>query len=414
MKKNRFLLGSAIVLYFVIGLEILIMISPFAGFFYAAINPFLLGAAKYPATRWLSAFYLPHMVIPPDGPLAVIRVLGSVLFVGGLGTFLFCAGQIYSAKFRKKGAVTRGLYRWVRHPQYLALAVSGIGLSILWPRFLAAALWCVMVLAYYALALDEERRMLAAHDEVYRPYMERTGMILPRMIESRILPAGNLRRFVAFPVLVAVVIGGAFGLRSYTIRHLTLWSEGNVAAVAILPEDGFKMEHRMGDILEMPEVRSRLTDDSQYLIYVLPENYIMQGLIADTGGAWKLYKHHHALSMITDWILHPFRHLREGHGTHKAMHAGTSGMSHEEHMTRMASAEAESPGAARQGVIRRLITLRIENTGREKWPYALFAIGARRVPVWIADVEFHELKLISVRDLPSGGTGWGRVPTPTF
>jgi hypothetical protein len=67
MNKKKTLLGSAIVLYFIIGLEILIMISPFAGYFYAVFNPFLLETAKYPATKWLSAFFLPHMVCRPPG-----------------------------------------------------------------------------------------------------------------------------------------------------------------------------------------------------------------------------------------------------------------------------------------------------------------------------------------------------------
>jgi hypothetical protein len=78
MNKTKAILNSALVLYFIIGLEILIMISPFAGFFYAVFNPFLLEIAKYPSTRWLSAFYLPHMVVPPDDFLKSIRIMGSV------------------------------------------------------------------------------------------------------------------------------------------------------------------------------------------------------------------------------------------------------------------------------------------------------------------------------------------------
>ncbi|MEJ2192960.1 MAG: hypothetical protein P8Y39_11585, partial [Nitrospirota bacterium] len=66
MNKKKTVLGGAIVLYFVVGLEILIMISPFAGFFYMVFNPFLLQMARHPATRWLSAFFLPHLVMPPD------------------------------------------------------------------------------------------------------------------------------------------------------------------------------------------------------------------------------------------------------------------------------------------------------------------------------------------------------------
>src|ERR1035437_9590850 len=50
--RSHPIIGGAIVLYFVIGLEVLIMISPFAAFFYAAFNPVLLFLARWPATQW--------------------------------------------------------------------------------------------------------------------------------------------------------------------------------------------------------------------------------------------------------------------------------------------------------------------------------------------------------------------------
>jgi len=84
------------------------MISPFAGFFYSAFNPVLLGMAKYPATKWLSSFFFTHMVVPPNGPLKVVRVMGSVLFLLGIAVFLVCAIQVYSHKFLKRGAVLKG------------------------------------------------------------------------------------------------------------------------------------------------------------------------------------------------------------------------------------------------------------------------------------------------------------------
>src|SRR5208337_3921193 len=143
----------------------------------------LLKLASNSTTRWLSAFYLPHMVLPQDWFLLSVRVLGSVLFVVGMVVFFVCAAQIYFAKFTKKGAVLGGLYSIIRHPQYLALGIAGLGLSILWPRFLTVVLWLVMALVYYFLAKDEERRMLNAHEETYRVYMEKTGMFLPKAIE---------------------------------------------------------------------------------------------------------------------------------------------------------------------------------------------------------------------------------------
>jgi hypothetical protein len=63
---GRFLARGAIVLSFVVALEIVIMISPFALFLYAAFNPILQALDRFAGTRWLTAFFLPHMVVSPD------------------------------------------------------------------------------------------------------------------------------------------------------------------------------------------------------------------------------------------------------------------------------------------------------------------------------------------------------------
>lgn len=390
MNTKKTVLSSAVVLYFIIGLEILIMISPFAGFFYSVFNPFLLELTKYPATKWLSAFFLPHMIVPPDEFLKFIRIMGSVLFVGGTGLFFVCAIQVYSHKFLKKGAVLKGMYSFIRHPQYLNLAIAGIGLSILWPRFLVVVLWLVMALMYYSLAKDEERRMINQHGNSYRKYMSMTGMFLPKRLEKIVLPSGAIGKFAAFCMLIVIAIGGAFSLRAYTIRHLPLWNEGNVTAISIVDEDQLKMEHRMTDVIRMDEVRKRLNSNERYLVYFLPQNYIMQGLIADTGSEWKLYKQHHTTSMITDWIFHPFRHLEEGH---HAMHTHTYNVEG-------------------SGVVKRLIFLKINNANGEK-PYDAFSVNAIRIPSFMTDIDIHNLNVLDFKDL-SYKTGWGSVPTPIF
>ena len=394
MNKTKALGNSAIVLYFIIGLEIMIMISPFAGFFYSVFNPFLLTIAKYPATRWLGSFFLPHMVVPPDDLLKFVRVMGSVLFVLGIAIFFICAIQVYASKFLKKGTVLRGLYSVIRHPQYLGLGVAGLGLSVLWPRFLVPVLWLVMILLYYFLAKDEEGRMLRQYPDTYGDYMKKTGMFLPASLERILLPAGALAKSAVFGLIVALTIEGAFFLRHYTVTHLPLWGNAQVAALPIDSGDLMKLKHRMPEILQLPEVRSRLSEGEHYLVYFLPPNYIMQGLIADTGSDWKLYKHHHTVGMITDWIFHPFRHLTEGH--HAMMHGAAGHPGQEMHA----------------GVVRRLIFLKIEDTPTEA-PYDLLSIGAKRTPQFMVDIEVHNMTLLSLKDLPKE-TGWGTVPTPVF
>ena len=397
MNTQKTLLTSALALYFVIVLEVLIMISPFAGFFYSVFNPILLKLAGHSATRWLSAFYLPHMVLPQDGFLQFVRVMGSVLFVLGMAVFIVCAIRIYTAKFRRKGAVLGGLYAHIRHPQYLALGIAGLGLSILWPRFLTIVLWLFMALVYYFLAKDEERRMLNAHAAPYRNYMSATGMFLPKGIERSITPSSFFGKVILALGFAVVVLGAAFMLRAYTISHLTLWSKTqNVTGIAILPEDGFKMDHRMSDILALKEVKDRMLADKQYLVYFIPQNYIMQGMIADTGGDWKLFDQHHSMAMITDWIFNPFGHLREGH------HAMQNG-AHMQHQN----------GTVKEGgVVRRLIFLSMEDVD-VKEPSDLFAINALRVPQFMVDVDVHNLQLMEIREL-AHGSGWGTVPTPVF
>ena len=372
------------------------MISPFAAFFYAAFNPVLLFLGRWPRTRWLAAFFLPHMVLPPGSLLKIVRVAGSVLFVGGTLVFLICAGQVYSHKLLRRGPVLGGLYAWIRHPQYVALALTGLGLAILWPRFLTIVLWVVMVGIYYLLARDEERRMVSQFSDQYKAYMARTGMFFPRQLEPTLgrLPFAKspvLRPLLGFALLTVAAVGGAFALRAYTVAHLPLWSKEGVSAISILPGDAAMLDHRMGSVLELPDVRSRLAKaPGPILVYLVPTQYIMQGMIADTSAQFRLYEHHQTLAMIMDWILHPFRHLQGGH---MMMHHDT--------------------GAQATGAVRRLIFLRIDAAMTSQTRASLFAINATRTPLFFADVDMHTLALLGLKDL-GPGTGWGRVPTPMF
>jgi protein-S-isoprenylcysteine O-methyltransferase Ste14 len=401
MRKARWLSTGGVVLYFVIALEVLIMISPFAAFFYAVMNPVLLALDRWPATRWLDAFFLPHLVVPPGPLLATVRVLGSVIVLAGGAAFLGCAAQVYGGKLLRRGPATRGLYAAVRHPQYLALAVAGLGLAILWPRFLTLLLWGAMVGLYDLLARDEEWRMLAQHGDAYRRYQEATGRFLPRGVEALLArrpglrgpraPGAHAAALGATAAALALLCG--LGLRAYTVSRLPFWSDGAVWALPVLPGDGVVLEHRLAAALALEPIRTRLAaaGGAPVLVYVVPPAYVMQGMIADTGPEWRLYQRHQTAAMIADWILHPFRHL-EGH------HAG------------MQHGAGPPPGDG--GVARRLIFLRVTAAGSPS-PAALLAIGAERAPLFLADVDLHALEVQAVRELPPG-SGWGRVPTPLF
>ncbi|MFQ6078812.1 MAG: hypothetical protein ACE5NJ_06725, partial [Thermodesulfobacteriota bacterium] len=127
--------GSIILSYGLIALEIIIMVTPFAFYFYSIYGPFLKGLYAFPPTRWLTAFILSYILFSGDPMLNWAERIGFYLFPIGLWIFIIGAVHVYGAKLFRKGPVTNGLYTFVRHPQYLGLIVSGLGLFLFWPRF---------------------------------------------------------------------------------------------------------------------------------------------------------------------------------------------------------------------------------------------------------------------------------------
>jgi protein-S-isoprenylcysteine O-methyltransferase Ste14 len=405
---SRLAARSAILLAFIVAFEIVIMISPFALFFYAVFNPVLLALDHVAATRWLTAFFLPHMIVPPDAFLAAIRVAGSVLFVLGLAAFLACAIQVYAGRLWRTSAAMTGMYAVVRHPQYASLGAAGIGLAIMWPRFLTLVLLAVMFFLYYLLAKDEERRMLARHGEGYRAYADRTGMFVPRSLE-RLLPgrrsvgeqpgAGGLAVILA--LLLVVTVGAGFALRAYTVHHLPLASIDGVDVIGISAEDVEAMRAILPAVLRAPEVSGRLAaaagrEGHRLLAYVVPIDYPMQGMIADTGEEWRLFEQHKTIRMITEYVVHPFAHLTEGHAHGAGVHA--AGMSRH-----------DSPAMKR-----RIIFVDVSSATRPSMSARDdFGIDTRRTPRFFIDVHLHTGEVLQAKDIPSG-SGWGTVPTPVF
>lgn len=109
---------------------------------------------------------------------ALVMVASSAIIF--LGLFLMSKGwsSIHSAQGE---LVTDGIYRHVRHPQYLGLIVITAGLLIQWPTILALAMWPLLAVMYYRLAKKEEREAIEAFGERYEDYRQHTPMFLPAM-----------------------------------------------------------------------------------------------------------------------------------------------------------------------------------------------------------------------------------------
>jgi protein-S-isoprenylcysteine O-methyltransferase Ste14 len=400
--------GGAILLSFIVALEIVIMISPFALFFYSVFNPFLLALNQSPVTRWLTAFFLPHMIVPPNDFLKTVRVLGSVFFIAGMAVFLMCASQVYLGKLLKKGAATGGLYRFIRHPQYLGLAFAALGLAIMWPRLMTLVLFAIMLFLYYLLARDEELRMSARFGESYQTYMGRTGMFIPGVLEQFFARKRDVTRPLSFgkgililATLLVVIVGCGFLLRTYTVHRLPIEQVNGIDVVTITQEDLRPAKDLLPSVLADSTVASKLNHiardrSHRILAFFIPVDYVMQGMIANTGDEWKLFEQHKTIGMITEYILHPFSHLTEGHAQH---------MSTMEHGPEMYN----SPVMKRRIIF---IEVSVDNDSLES-AFDDFNINSERTPHFFVDAHLHTAEILRVQETHAG-SGWDTVPTPMF
>ncbi len=102
------------------------------------------------------------------------------LIITGFGLLLVVAGwrPIYRAK---EELVTKGVYHYVRHPQYVGLLLVTLGWLIHWPTIPTLVMWPILVVMYYRLAKQEEKEMEERFGERYLLYKENVPMFIPRV-----------------------------------------------------------------------------------------------------------------------------------------------------------------------------------------------------------------------------------------
>ena len=287
MRKSRRATTALWLFYVVIVLEILFMISPAALYFYSVYGPSLNLLHRSPATAWLTMFFLPHfsqtrsLLLALQSPLATACIL-----IGGI-VFLVALVQIYASKLRRSGLVSTGLYRFVRHPQYTALAILGLGTLLLWPRFLVLVTYATMLCLYSFLAHREEASCRERFGDAYDGYVQSTGRFLPRVFRagSPRAPAPRRRVVVGLARGVAVVLGAValgFVLRDYSLTQVSGFYEPGAAVLspAILTAEELREAHRLA--AADPAARARLPGGRQpLLVYVLPETWHLADLPAE-------------------------------------------------------------------------------------------------------------------------------------
>lgn len=395
--SQRAIRSSVVVFYLLIGLEIIIMISPFAAYFYTVYGPVLDFLYDYKITAWLAGFFLPHAVHSQSMLLNFLNRFGRILFSLGSILFLIGAFQVYTAKFRRRPVVTGIMYRWIRHPQYLSLALAGLGLLLFWPRFIILVLYVSMLFVYYLLARYEEQRMLEKHGDGYRGYLKGTAMFLPgepgrrifKLFFGWIKPSGRAVA-VSYGSVLIVSVALAFGLRSYTISQTSVvYVPGKqVTVISTMPESDAYM-HRILDSAYRQETVTdalahfRREGHKGFLVHVMPRNYMMQGLFVQPSDAGMGPMRRFSWRAILGFVF-PFLH---SHGHHNMM------------------------GEEQEGRVRLIFS-------QLTWPNGEYApadnalnFTVKHLPLLKVDIDLLDDKVQALERTPMRNL-WGKMPMP--
>jgi len=249
--------------------------------------------------------------------------------------------------------------------------------------------------------------------------MNHTGMFVPKSVEKlfsfmgRFIPGPPLRYAVIPMLILVVILGSGFTLREITLSSLPTESKNNLTILSILPEDNHSSASAIAGILRgESEGKLSLATDRNYLGYMMPADYIMQGMIANTGGDFHLYKQHNTVGMIWEWVLHPFEHLRASPSFHMAkMRNVDPSVARRHHCPIGINDPALECGTC---PYKRVIIDEVTNDHRTKLSGSeLLSLDTVRIPVYSVDLNVETGEIVKVVPVEKA-TAWADVPTPSI
>jgi len=90
---------------------------------------------------------------------------------------------------KEQSLVTRGPYRWIRHPLYTHQILVLVSLSFISANAVIAGCAALALCMYPGVIRREETDLLAKFGDAYRWYMRRTGRVLPRLRRANVQEA---------------------------------------------------------------------------------------------------------------------------------------------------------------------------------------------------------------------------------
>lgn len=113
-----------------------------------------------------------------DPHFSLFHIVSFGLIISGLFMIASAWKILYRVKIAHTLAQT-GLYKYIRHPQYVGFVLIIIGFLLQWPTFITLLMAPILISRYIYLAKKEEKVMMRKFGSLYRSYRTKTPAFIP-------------------------------------------------------------------------------------------------------------------------------------------------------------------------------------------------------------------------------------------
>ena len=117
-------------------------------------------------------------LVPIAWGVYLVMTVSMALIAVGLALVAVGWAQVFGARYELR---TSGIYRFVRHPQYLGLILVIVALNIQWPTILTLAMAPILIVMYVRQSRREDQQLEARFGRAFASYAARVPAFIPRL-----------------------------------------------------------------------------------------------------------------------------------------------------------------------------------------------------------------------------------------
>lgn len=146
-----------------------------------------------------------------DPHFNILHIISYALIIGGLMLLGKAWEVLFKSQKDQKLAIT-SVYKYMRHPQYLAFILIIFGFLVQWPTLVTLIMAPILIFRYIRLAKTEEKEMLKKFGNEYSSYKSQVPGFFPSL---KLLVNGSTKKLKVTQDLK----GEAYGKSSHLIPH---------------------------------------------------------------------------------------------------------------------------------------------------------------------------------------------------